>query len=102
MLVRRLAAMPRARRVQPASQDLLYVADALRRVLCARVLLEGSEHTGRVVIEYHSREELERLCQQIAAPRLPRRWAEPCPYGGTLLGCLRGAAPGAGPIETSG
>lgn len=65
-LVRRLsAAQPPRRHAPPAGQDLDYVAEALRRALCARVTLDGSEDAGRVVIEYHSREELERLCAQI-------------------------------------
>ncbi|HWE60379.1 MAG TPA: ParB/RepB/Spo0J family partition protein [Chloroflexota bacterium] len=64
-LVRRRAGARLPRRACPESADLRYVADALRQVLCTRVLLEGSEQSGRMVIEYHSHEELERLCQQI-------------------------------------
>jgi ParB family chromosome partitioning protein len=64
-LVRRLGAARPAHRPPTNNSDLSYVADALRRALCAKVSLEGSEEAGRVVIEYHSREELERLCQQL-------------------------------------
>lgn len=64
-LVRRLGEAQPARRAAAVRHDLGYLADALRRALCTRVSVEGSEEAGRMVIEYHSREELERLCLQI-------------------------------------
>lgn len=64
-LVRRLAKQrPRAARASK-QEDLGYLASALRIALGATVELTGSEESGRILIEYHSREELERLCERI-------------------------------------
>jgi ParB family transcriptional regulator, chromosome partitioning protein len=69
-LVRRRAnVQPRPAERREAA-DLRYLADALRGALCAKVALDGTERSGRIVIEYHTREELERLCQRLGGDEL--------------------------------
>jgi hypothetical protein len=46
------------------------LTDALRSVLGAPVLLAGTLDLGKITIEYHSRDELERLCDRIGGPEL--------------------------------
>jgi ParB family chromosome partitioning protein len=68
-LVRRLGAKRSAARAAvPGGLEAL--SDALRSVLQTPVTLYGSSDTGRITIEYHSREELERLCERIGGAEL--------------------------------
>jgi ParB family transcriptional regulator, chromosome partitioning protein len=68
-LVRRLGAKRAAAR-EPVSDGLDALSDALRTVLQAPVTVSGSSDTGRISIEYHSREELERICERIGGAEL--------------------------------
>jgi ParB family chromosome partitioning protein len=47
------------------SAELMAVEEALRRKLATRVRIVGSEHRGRIEIVYASREELDRLVEQV-------------------------------------
>lgn len=69
-LVRRAARGSSPRRRVPAHAGLAQLEEALRRVLGTRVSVEGSDASGRIVIEYHSREELERLSERIGGDDL--------------------------------
>jgi ParB family chromosome partitioning protein len=71
-LVRRQS---RARPMPPAPQepeDLAILGRALQAVLGTRVAITGTADAGKLVIEYASREELERLCLQIGGDDLAR------------------------------
>jgi ParB family chromosome partitioning protein len=68
----------RARSVRSArqeSEDLALLSHALQAVLGARVTISGTSNAGKLVIEYASREELERLCLQIGGDELARELA---------------------------
>lgn len=64
--VRRRRAPRRAARRAP---ELGALEDALRESLAARVRIVGSERRGRIEVEYSSREELERLIEQVTGRR---------------------------------
>ena len=68
-LVRRLGAR-RAPRLQQATWDLGALAGTLQEALGAPVSLTGTAEHGQITIDYHSREELERLCERIGGPEL--------------------------------
>jgi ParB family chromosome partitioning protein len=58
------------RRAPRRSAELTALEDQLRERLATRVRLVGSERRGRIEIVYASREELERLVEQISGSRL--------------------------------
>jgi hypothetical protein len=47
-----------------------FLSDAFQTVLGARVAVMGSQENGKILIEYNSREELERLCEHIGGAAL--------------------------------
>jgi ParB family chromosome partitioning protein len=66
-------ARTRPRQTTPrASEDLAALSHALQAILGTKVAIAGTEDAGRLVIEYASREELERLCLQIGGDDLAR------------------------------
>lgn len=71
-LVRRLAGR-RTRRLGVFSAEPDFLADALREVLGAPVHVHGTTEAGRISIDYHSREELERLCERIGGGELAEK-----------------------------
>jgi len=58
------------RRAPRRSAELTALEDQLRERLATRVRLVGSERRGRIEIVYASREELERLVEQISGSRI--------------------------------
>jgi ParB family chromosome partitioning protein len=50
--------------------DVRALSEALQTVLGARVTVAGTEEAGRISIEYHSREELEHLCERLGGSDL--------------------------------
>lgn len=69
-LVRRLASRKTPVVAETHPHELEPLAGALRTSLGTKVALQGTEQAGRIVIEYHSREELERLCRHIGGEAL--------------------------------
>jgi len=69
-LVRRLAETRHPPATSPQRDQWQVLADALRRTLGTKVEVSGNEQAGRIVIEYHSREELERLCTHLGGEDL--------------------------------
>jgi ParB family chromosome partitioning protein len=59
---------PIRRRAARRAAELVALEDQLRERLATRVRLVGSERRGRIEIAYASREELDRLVEQIAGP----------------------------------
>jgi ParB family transcriptional regulator, chromosome partitioning protein len=71
-LARRLAGR-RARRPGATLDEPAFLADALREVLGAPVDVHGTMDAGHISINYHSREELERLCERIGGAELAEK-----------------------------
>jgi ParB family transcriptional regulator, chromosome partitioning protein len=51
------------------SADLMAIEDGLRRSLATRVRIVGGEHRGRIEVVYATREELDRLVEQLGGVR---------------------------------
>jgi ParB family chromosome partitioning protein len=58
-----------ARRAIRRAPEIVALEDALRTTLATRVRLIGNERVGRIEIAYTSREELDRIVEQIASDR---------------------------------
>jgi ParB family chromosome partitioning protein len=69
-LTRRILAERRPRTASSQPADLRALTDALRFTLGAPISIAGTADSGRIVLEYHSREELERLCERIVGAEL--------------------------------
>ncbi|MDB5075677.1 MAG: parB [Chloroflexi bacterium] len=69
-LVRKHAARRSHRQSSSERTDMRLLSDALQTVLGAPVSVLGTEDNGRILIDYNSREELERLCERIGGGAL--------------------------------
>ncbi|MDB5058887.1 MAG: parB [Chloroflexi bacterium] len=69
-LVRKHAARRSHRLSSTERTDMHHLSDALQTVLGAPVSVLGTEDNGRILIDYNSREELERLCERIGGGAL--------------------------------
>jgi ParB family transcriptional regulator, chromosome partitioning protein len=65
----------RARRLGATIVEVAFLAGALREVLGAPTHVHGTMDAGHISIDYHSREELERLCERIGGPELAEKLA---------------------------
>ncbi len=69
-LTRRIMAERRPRSTSNVQTDLRALTEALRCVVSAPISIAGTADSGRIVIEYHSRDELERLCERLGGAEL--------------------------------
>ncbi len=72
-LTRRMLASRKPRAGRSESHDLRPLEDALRWTLGAPISIAGTVDAGKIVLEYNSREELERLCERIGGAELADR-----------------------------
>jgi ParB family chromosome partitioning protein len=69
-LTRRILAERRPRPTSSRPAELGALTDALRSIVGAPISIAGTADCGRIVLEYNSREELERLCERIGGAEL--------------------------------
>jgi ParB family chromosome partitioning protein len=69
-LVRKLSTRRAFRPPSAEPVDMRFLSEAFRTVLGAPVEVMGSQDNGKILIEYNSREELERLCEHIGGAAL--------------------------------
>ena len=69
-LTRRMLASRRQPKGQSEPADLHALVDALRWSVGAPITIAGTADSGKIVLEYHSREELERLCERLGGADL--------------------------------